>query len=88
MTPDQHKIGQQAGTSAIAQLWDSLVVLGSVNCFLQTGAHPDDETTRLLARLAKGDGARVAYACGVRGEGGQYNIGREMRNSLGVLRTL
>ncbi len=87
MTPNQRRITQQASQSAIVQLWDSLVALGSVNCFMQTGAHPDDETTRLLARLAKGDGARVAYACGVRGEGGQNDIGRELRNSLGVLRT-
>ena len=87
MTPDQQRIFQQAAGSAITRLWDALVPLRSVNSFLQTGAHPDDETSRLLARLAKGDGVRVAYACGVRGEGGQNDIGRELRNSLGVVRT-
>ena len=87
MTPDQRRIARQAADSAIVRLWDSLVPLRSVNTFMQTGAHPDDETTRLLTRLAKGDGARVAYACCVRGEGGQNSIGTEFRTTLGVLRT-
>lgn len=87
MTPDQQRITEQAARSAITRLWDALVPLRSVNSFLQTGAHPDDETSRLLARLAKGDGVRIAYACGVRGEGGQNDIGSELRNSLGVLRS-
>lgn len=87
MTPDQRRIVRQAADSAIVRLWDSLVPLRSVNTFMQTGAHPDDETTRLLVRLAKGDGARVAYACCVRGEGGQNSIGTEFRTTLGVLRT-
>ncbi len=86
-TPDQRRIERQAAGSAIARLWDSLVPLRSVNTFMQTGAHPDDETSALFARLAKGDGVRVVYACCVRGEGGQNNIGTEFRNELGVLRT-
>ena len=87
MTPDQKRIAEQAAGSAITRLWDSLVPLRSVNSFLQTGAHPDDETTRLLARLAKADGVRLGFACGVRGEGGQNDIGTESRSVLGVLRT-
>ncbi len=87
MTPDQQRIAAQASASAITRLWDSLVPLKSVNRFLQTGAHPDDETTRLLARLAKADGVRLGFACGVRGEGGQNDIGTESRAVLGVLRT-
>jgi len=87
MTPDQKRILDQAAGSAIARLWDSLVPLKSVSSFLQTGAHPDDETTRLLARLAKADGVRLGYACAVRGEGGQNDIGTESRSVLGVLRT-
>ena len=87
MTPDQRRIVRQAADSAIVRLWDSLVPLCSVNTFMQTGAHPDDETSRLLVRLAKGDGARVAYACCVRGEGGQNSTGTEFRTTLGVLRT-
>ncbi|MHA1570403.1 MAG: PIG-L family deacetylase, partial [Alphaproteobacteria bacterium] len=87
MTPSQQRIVKQASQSAIAQLWDSLVPLTSVNSFMQTGAHPDDETTKLLARLSIGDGVRTSYVCGVRGEGGQNDIGTELRAELGVLRT-
>lgn len=87
MTPDQRRIAGQAATSAIARLWDALIPLRSINAFMQTGAHPDDETSSLLARLAKGDGVRVAYACAVRGEGGQNVIGTEALNAMGVLRT-
>ncbi len=87
MTPSQKRIFEQASGSAITRLWDSLVPLTSVNSFLQTGAHPDDETTRLLARLAKADGVRLGYVCAVRGEGGQNDIGTEARSVLGVLRT-
>ncbi|MEE8272009.1 MAG: NEW3 domain-containing protein [Alphaproteobacteria bacterium] len=87
MTPDQRRLERHAADSAIVRLWESLVPLTSINSFLQTGAHPDDETSRLLARLAKGDGVRVGYACAVRGEGGQNAIGTEARNELGVLRT-
>ena len=87
MTPDQRRIARQAAGSAITWLWDALIPLRSVNSFMQTGAHPDDETTKLLARLAKGDGVRIAYTCCVRGEGGQNDIGTERRNTLGVLRS-
>lgn len=87
MTPSQQRIMRQASQSAITKLWDSLVPLRSVCSFMQTGAHPDDETTRLLARLSKGDGVRLSYVCGVRGEGGQNDIGTELRATLGVLRT-
>ncbi len=87
MTPSQLRIMRQASQSAIASLWDSLVPLRSVGSFMQTGAHPDDETSRLLARLSRGDGVRVSYVCAVRGEGGQNDIGTELRATLGVLRT-
>ncbi len=87
MTPSQQRIVQQAAQSAITRLWDSLVALKSVSSFMQTGAHPDDETSRLIARLSKADGIRVSYVCGVRGEGGQNDLGTELRSALGVLRT-
>ena len=87
MTPDQEKLARQRADNALVRMWQALVPLGSVNSFLQTGAHPDDETSALLARLALGDGVRVGYACGVRGEGGQNDIGTERGPVLGVLRT-
>jgi len=54
---------------------------------LHTGAHPDDEDSALLARLARGDYARVAYLALNRGEGGQNIIGSELFDALGVIRT-
>jgi LmbE family N-acetylglucosaminyl deacetylase len=54
---------------------------------LHTGAHPDDEDSALIARLARGDGARVAYLSLNRGEGGQNRIGAELFDALGVIRT-
>ena len=54
---------------------------------LHTGAHPDDEDSALIARLARGDGARVAYLSLNRGEGGQNRIGAELFDALGIIRT-
>jgi len=54
---------------------------------LHTGAHPDDESTDLLAYLARGEGARAAYLSLNRGEGGQNGIGPELWEGLGVIRT-
>lgn len=52
-----------------------------------TGAHPDDEDSALIARVARGDYARVAYLSLNRGEGGQNIIGPELFEALGVIRT-
>ena len=54
---------------------------------LMIGAHPDDEDTGLLALLARGRGAAVAYLSLSRGEGGQNLIGDELGVRLGLLRT-
>ncbi|MCA1612860.1 MAG: PIG-L family deacetylase [Acidobacteria bacterium] len=54
---------------------------------LHVGAHPDDEDSALIARLARFDGARVAYLSLNRGEGGQNRIGPELFDALGVIRT-
>ena len=54
---------------------------------MHTGAHPDDEDTPLITRLARGESARVAYLALNRGEGGQNIIGTELFEPLGVIRT-
>ncbi len=53
---------------------------------LHVGAHPDDEDSALIARLARGDGARVAYLSLTRGEGGQNRLGPEQGAALGLIR--
>ncbi len=77
-----------------AQTDDGAVALGllirrlqTTASVLHTGAHPDDEDSALIARLARGDGARVAYLSLNRGEGGQNRIGPELFDALGVIRT-
>src|SRR5262249_14206504 len=72
------------GADGIVQLLQRLPTTASA---LHTGAHPDDEDSALLARLARGDHARVAYLALNRGEGGQNVLGPEQGDALGVVRT-
>jgi LmbE family N-acetylglucosaminyl deacetylase len=61
--------------------------LASTGTFLQTDAHPDDEDNGLLAMLGHGQGMRTALVTLTRGDGGQNEIGPELGQALGVLRT-
>ncbi len=61
--------------------------LGMTGRVLHIAAHPDDENTALLAALALGQGADVAYLSLTRGEGGQNSIGPELSTALGLIRT-
>ncbi len=54
---------------------------------MNSGAHPDDETSAMLALLRFGYGFSISFACATRGEGGQNDIGHEMARDLGALRT-
>lgn len=84
---DASRIEQQRANPRIANLWKAMRPLGSVASFLNTGAHPDDETTAMITALAFRDGFRIAFACANRGEGGQNNIGTQRGADLGALRT-
>ncbi|MEJ7847122.1 MAG: PIG-L family deacetylase [Pyrinomonadaceae bacterium] len=70
-----------------AGLGQKLKRLQTTASAMHTAAHPDDEDSGLLARLARGDNARVSYLSLNRGEGGQNVIGSELFESLGVIRT-
>ena len=61
--------------------------LGNTGILLHTTAHPDDENNGLLVRLNRGEGYRTALATATRGNGGQNEIGPEIFEALGVLRT-
>jgi LmbE family N-acetylglucosaminyl deacetylase len=50
-------------------------------------AHPDDESSGLLAYLSHGLGADVALLTITRGQGGQNAIGPEQDGQLGMIRT-
>ncbi len=72
------------GAAGLVQL---LLGLPSTASALHTGAHPDDEDSALMARLARGDQARIAYLSLTRGEGGQNVIGPELFEGLGIIRS-
>ncbi len=84
---DPQRIAREAGHPFLVDLWRALVPLRSVVSFMNTGAHPDDETSQMLAVLGFDRGIDLSCACSTRGEGGQNDIGREATQSLGVLRT-
>ncbi|MBK6798987.1 MAG: PIG-L family deacetylase [Acidobacteria bacterium] len=84
VTADTRPAPEDRGSSGLALALRRLQTIASV---LHTAAHPDDESTELLAYLARGQGARVAYMALNRGEGGQNGIGPELWEGLGVIRT-
>ena len=61
--------------------------LANTGTFMMATAHPDDENNGLLVMLNRGLGYRTALATATRGNGGQNEIGPELFEPLGVLRT-
>src|SRR3954469_17660021 len=61
--------------------------LTTVGTFMHTTAHPDDENNAVLALHARGLGMRVSLLTATRGDGGQNEIGPELFDAIGVLRT-
>ncbi len=72
------------GAAGLGHLLQRLQTTASA---MHTAAHPDDEDSALIARLARGDHARIAYLSLNRGEGGQNIIGQELFEPLGIIRT-
>ena len=64
-----------------------LLQLRETKRVLYVAAHPDDENTRMIAYLANGEHAEVAYLSLTRGDGGQNLIGKELGIELGQIRT-
>jgi LmbE family N-acetylglucosaminyl deacetylase len=61
--------------------------LGTTARVLYVTAHPDDENNAVLVRLSRGLGLRTGLLTLTRGDGGQNEIGPELFEALGVLRT-
>jgi LmbE family N-acetylglucosaminyl deacetylase len=61
--------------------------LRTTGIFMMATAHPDDENNGLLVMLNRGEGYRTTLATATRGNGGQNEIGPEIFEALGVLRT-
>lgn len=70
-----------------SQLYHGLLQLKETKRVLYVAAHPDDENTRMIAYLANGEHAEVAYLSITRGDGGQNLIGKELGIELGQIRT-
>src|ERR1700688_5256400 len=88
-TPAQNRLNfplaaQDGGHVALGLALRKLGVSGT---FLQTAAHPDDETNALYAMFTQGMGLRSIDVQTTRGEGGQNEIGPELFGDIGVLRT-
>ncbi len=84
---DIDRLDRQRRHSRIVSLWLALQPLRSCISFMNSGAHPDDETSAMLAALALRDGVKLSHACSTRGEGGQNALGLETGKDLGVVRT-
>lgn len=77
----------QVNTQTDVELWNAVKPLETTVTFLNTGAHPDDERSDLLAYLSRGLGVKTASLIANRGEGGQNAIGNELGNALGIIRS-
>jgi len=77
-------VPQDEGTNGLALSLRHLPTSGSV---LYVTAHPDDENNGVLVQLNRGRGLDTSLLTITRGDGGQNEIGPELFQALGVLRT-
>jgi LmbE family N-acetylglucosaminyl deacetylase len=77
-------VGELPDDVALGLMLRKLVSTGT---FMETTAHPDDEDNGLLAMMSHGRGMRTVLVTATRGDGGQNEIGPEIFQALGVLRT-
>src|SRR5690625_3926667 len=82
-----HGSAQPAQQDRDADLWNVVHPLNTPVTFLNTGAHPDDERSDLLAYLSSGLGIKTSSRIANRGEGGQNEIGSELGDALGIIRS-
>lgn len=87
MLPDRERLRRRASQPRLVALYRALTRLRSVQTVMNTGAHPDDEHSAMLAVMRHQLGMRVVIACSTRGEGGQNVLGPERGGALGLLRT-
>ena len=87
MLLDYERIAREMGDPVLVRLHRKLGRLSSVLTVMNTGAHPDDEASGMLAALRFGYGMRIVIACSTRGEGGQNGIGPERGAALAAIRT-
>lgn len=77
-------VPRQDGAS---ETWQKLLKLKTTASVMHVTAHPDDEHGGVLAKLSRGDGARLALLTLNRGESGDNAIGPQLFDALGLIRT-
>lgn len=87
MLTDRERLARRRAHPLLVELHRALTRLTSVLTVMNTGAHPDDEQSGLLATLRHRYGMRIVIACSTRGEGGQNGLGPERGEALGIVRT-
>ncbi len=70
-----------------AGAWQKIQKLKTTASVLHGTAHPDDEHGGVLAKLSRGDGARVILLTLTRGESGDNAIGPQLFDALALIRT-
>ncbi|MBU1306202.1 MAG: hypothetical protein KKF33_11885, partial [Alphaproteobacteria bacterium] len=68
MLTARERIERQKSRPALVTLHRALSRLKSTLTVMNTGAHPDDEHSGMLAAMRFGMGMRVVVACSTRGE--------------------
>jgi LmbE family N-acetylglucosaminyl deacetylase len=81
------RLRRRAAQPRLVTLARALSRLKSTVTVMNTGAHPDDEHSEMLAAMRHQFGMRVIVACSTRGEGGQNTLGPERGGVLGVMRS-
>ncbi|MCG8332086.1 MAG: PIG-L family deacetylase [Chitinophagales bacterium] len=69
------------------EIFHRIQKLNFLGSALYVAAHPDDENQRLISYLSNELNANTTYIAMTRGDGGQNEIGPEIRELLGVIRT-
>ena len=87
MLNDREFLRRRQAQPALVKLHNALGRLSSTLTVMNTGAHPDDEQSGMLALMRFSMGMRVIIACSTRGEGGQNTLGPERTGALGVMRS-
>jgi LmbE family N-acetylglucosaminyl deacetylase len=83
-TATTQSIPQDTGASGA---WQKILKVRTTASVLHGTAHPDDEHGGVLAKLSRGDGARVILMTLTRGESGDNAIGSQLFDGLGLIRT-
>ena len=83
----QYRIQPLSDLTGVPGLSLAIRKLTTIGSLMQMTAHPDDEPNATLALYARHFGTRVTLVTATRGDGGQNEIGTELFDALGILRT-